>query len=262
MGCLSLVDPAGRRCDDSHPCAGGRLCVAGFCVASDDAGIDPVSDGGADAGIDTGIDAGVDSGIPTGTVVFEEDFEDAALDAGWTIGTTLGQWKMDFASEGTAAIVVDGTRALSLNSPTTALTPNQFVRLTTVEKFGDFELQARIKVSSFGTGLHDGAVLLWHFIDADRSYELVVSGLKWELFRRDPFAPDGQKLLESKEFNVPLVNDWILVRINVQASTMKGWINGSAVFDLIDLDLPTAGAFGLAAEQVTATFDNMLVTQP
>ncbi len=32
-GCsVSLVDPAGRACDETHPCAGGRVCSAGHCV--------------------------------------------------------------------------------------------------------------------------------------------------------------------------------------------------------------------------------------
>ncbi len=47
-GCLlDLQDPAGRACDEAHPCAGGRVCVLGVCAAPDgeDAGGAPCVEG-------------------------------------------------------------------------------------------------------------------------------------------------------------------------------------------------------------------------
>lgn len=48
---LDLQDPAGRACDEGHPCAGGRVCASGVCTAPGavDAGNPDVSAPAADA---------------------------------------------------------------------------------------------------------------------------------------------------------------------------------------------------------------------
>lgn len=77
-GCsVDLRDPAGRACDEAHPCADGRVCIAGFCV-------DPNAP--KDAGGQTSVDASVDSGV----VVEEDAGEDVGEDAGVDAGTDAG----------------------------------------------------------------------------------------------------------------------------------------------------------------------------
>lgn len=47
--CTVKVDAAGKACDDQHPCADGRVCVGGVCVAPDSTG-DDAGPGDEDAG--------------------------------------------------------------------------------------------------------------------------------------------------------------------------------------------------------------------
>lgn len=73
FGCtVRLEDPAGRACDDAHPCRAGRVCFEGQCVLpgthadsgehAPDAGAPPLDDAGleSDGGTDSGMDAGND----------------------------------------------------------------------------------------------------------------------------------------------------------------------------------------------------------
>lgn len=97
-GCsVQIADPAGRACDGTHPCAGGRICSPeGRCVdpqdlqqpphdagPTDDAGhTDPPDDAGPDAGGDAGGDAGTDAGTDAGM--------DGGSDAGSSCGASVG----------------------------------------------------------------------------------------------------------------------------------------------------------------------------
>jgi hypothetical protein len=113
---VELVDPAGRACDEAHPCAGGRVCHQGLCVPTlpptDDAGevsdAGSVPDGGAqDAG---GGDAGDGDAGTQGAGFEDAGTEDAGTpDAGVDAGTCAGAPIGDPCTVGQGACAATGT---------------------------------------------------------------------------------------------------------------------------------------------------------
>lgn len=254
-GCLSLLDPTGRRCDEQHGCAGGRVCTDGFCVVSADAGL--AVDAGADA------DAGhPDAGVPTGTVLFREDFEDAGLHETWLAGTTRGQWMVDSLNQGTIQVQSEVTQILSMLSPTVTPSPPRLARITSVATFGAMDLRLQLKVTPLSLGSHRGAAVHWHLVDADRGYALTLDGFEWGLFRHDPSDVDGRRVLASGTFPVPVSGQWIPVRVVQTGDLLTGWINGPQIFKLVDPAPFQSGPIGLSAEEAEGQYDDLVVLQP
>lgn len=181
---------------------------------------------------------------PTVNGLLKENFEDG-LANGWT------------PAGGTWSIVPDstmGNHALRQSSTTAGAfsvsTPN-FIGGT------DYAIQARIKINAFGSS---GSVQLHaRYTDPGNYYYLLANGSQ----------PTPQVQLKKKYLGVtttlqvvPFTVDpgvWNTLKLQVDGTSIKGYVNGSLVVSVTDTDL-TSGSARLGGNNVDVKFDDVVVS--
>jgi hypothetical protein len=107
------------------------------------------------------------------------------------------------------------------------------------------------------------AWVVWHYQDDGHFYYLTLKPNGWEIGKRDPAYPGGQRFLASDKVPIYYFNTWYDIRVVQVGSTMAVWVNGLPLTRFTDDQSPyTEGHVGLYAEDAYAQFADIQVQPP
>lgn len=177
--------------------------------------------------------------VTYGATLFSDTFEDGAAD-GWT--TNGGSW----------AVVTDGSRVYRQSS-----TSSTALAVAGTTSWGDQAVEARVKALAF-VGSSEYVAIAARVQNSTNYYYLSLRDAnKVEL---NKVAAGSRQLLASKSFTVS-TNTWYTLRLEVQGSTLRGFVNGVQQLSATDTQF-AAGRAGVTTYNASAAFDDVLVTTP
>jgi Domain of Unknown Function (DUF1080) len=104
------------------------------------------------------------------------------------------------------------------------------------------------------------AWLVWRFDDSEHFYYLALKPNGWELGKRDPGYPGGQRFLataNSPSFRVG--ESWNDVRVHAVGSRFTVWVDGEKLSDFEDHERPyKSGHIGMYTEDALVQFRNFI----
>ena len=237
--------------------ASGRGGAAGTNGASGSAGTNGASGSGASGSGGTAGSAGSSGGSagtlgtagtgaggsgPPGASLFFDDFE----------GTT-DKWVAQPA-EGWS-IVTDGTKAYQQGTLDTQ------ARFSAAgdSAWRDQVVEARVKVLAFtGSSSSYQAAVYARFTPDAHYYVAIQSNGDFKIKK---YSGGNNTSITSAATGDVTVNTWYTVKLEVIGTSLKAYLNGSAVLVATDADV-TAGGVAVGTKNATAVFDDVKVTAP
>mgnify|MGYP000185415742 CR=1 FL=1 len=203
--------------------------------------------------------------------VVAEDFGSFPIGEVWEEGAVLGGWLNEFDGYGSVAVrEVDGSPALTA-VPARADDPGMThaALIRTTAEFGDtLDLQVRATtLAQVRTGSDpnpwETAWVAWSYTDAEHFYYVALKTNGWELGKRDPAYPGGQRFLaDGRDVTFP-VGTAAEVEILQDGAEMTVIVDGVALTTFEDTERPyLAGAVGLYTEDAAVAFDDVVITTP
>ena len=127
---------------------------------------------------------------------------------------------------------------------------------------GEFELQCGIRtiaqLRDSGPNPWEVGWLIWNFSDLNHFYYLSLKANGWELGRRDPSYPGGQKFLATKNTPKFPPGQRYFVHLSRQGDILTVDVNGMRLVSIADTDHPVAsGRIGFYSECADAKFDSL-----
>lgn len=108
---------------------------------------------------------------------------------------------------------------------------------------------------------HEVGWLVWNYTDNEHFYYLIAKPNGWELGKRDPSYPGGQRFLATGEGNFPIHNSYEL-RASQTGATMDAWIDGQHLATFTDMERPyLGGRIGFYCEDADVYFDTPEIRQ-
>ncbi|GAC1401811.1 MAG: hypothetical protein NVSMB64_00600 [Candidatus Velthaea sp.] len=186
--------------------------------------------------------------------------EDWQFSAGlWSEQATYGNWFTRYAGFGTVGIVTAQARGLEL-SPAVA-TSSEITHaglVTSTQSFANILLSANVTtLSQLRTpqpNPWEVGWLIWHFQDDDHFYYLIAKPNGWELGKRSPGEPGGQRFLLAGATPVFPVGAHVLQVLQV-GPTMQVAVDGLLLGTFVDRTEPyLSGRIGLYTEDARVRF--------
>jgi hypothetical protein len=172
-------------------------------------------------------------------------------------------WRVAYDGYGSAGIerAEDGQRVHYL-APMSAQRPEEThaALLLSTQRHGDLELTLRVRTvrqlrQQSAPNPWETAWVVWHYQDDLHFYYLALKPNGWEIGKRDPAFPGGQRFLGSGSTPVYSVLSWHQVRIVQVGNVMAVWADGRRLARLTDGESPyTQGYLGLYCEDAHAQF--------
>ncbi len=185
----------------------------------------------------------------------------------WTDGDHIGDaWDVVFAGYGAVTPWREpGIRALRL-APAVADDPQRthaaLVVSTNVTTSDCQRLTARVRTTeqlrrNSAPNPWEAAWLVWSYDDNQHFYYLAVKPNGWELGKRDPAYPGGQRFLATGEFATP-IGQWRDIRIVQRGDVLLAWLDGERLVRFQDRERPyRGGAFGMYTEDAVTDWDRI-----
>jgi hypothetical protein len=135
----------------------------------------------------------------------------------------------------------------------------------TTRSYGDLELTARMRTvrqlrRNDAPNPWEAAWLAWHYRDDEHFYYLVLKPNGWELGKRDPAYPGGQRFLASGDTPTFDISAWQQVRVVQVGSRMAVWANGRRLVTYTDPSSPYRdGRVAIYVEDAHAQFADITV---
>ncbi len=199
-------------------------------------------------------------------VLLAESFEGYAPNQLWRNQTAYGKWFVNYAGFGGIAVEQSRSRVLALKpKASTRASETHAAQVVSRQRFGDFDMTLRLhtarQLRTPRPRAWEVAWVLWHYLDDNHFYYLVLKPTGWEIGKADPAYPGGQRYLVTQdEIRFP-TGRWHDVRIRQEGSTMTVWANGRKLRTLTDTRAPyLSGRMGLYTEDAYVHFDNVWVT--
>ena len=191
----------------------------------------------------------------------------------WTDGQTLGRWQVVFAGYGAVSKPATRPHVLRL-SPTRAQSAGETHAALVVSRksFANrcLDVKTRVivreqlRVGSAPTPW-ETAWLIWDYLDNEHFSYLAIKTNGWELGKRDPAYPGGQRFLATGEAPATAAGQWRAARIKRTASadglrsTIRAFVGGVNVATFRDTEWPyVSGRLGMYVEDATADFDKIV----
>jgi Domain of Unknown Function (DUF1080) len=104
------------------------------------------------------------------------------------------------------------------------------------------------------------AWLVWRLDDAEHFYYLALKPNGWEVGKRDPAYPGGQRFLDTGNSpSFPVGEAWNEVRVHAVGSKFTIWIDGKKLSNFEDLERPYgSGHIGMYTEDARVQFRNFM----
>jgi hypothetical protein len=188
---------------------------------------------------------------------FTEDWSSYAKNTCWPDGTVFGPWKVVFAGFGCVKAATDAATQWLEAGPQAVNSPSQTMASLAVgpSYANPFAWSARIKTAAqLRTGSAPNpwevAWVVWHYADNDHFYYFYPGPGGWELGKRDPAYPGGQRFLQTgttPKFPVGRTYD---VKVEHGADDrMRVYVDGALLADFTDRERPyRSGRIGLYTE--------------
>ncbi|MER7849083.1 calcium-binding protein [Kitasatospora sp. NPDC096077] len=179
----------------------------------------------------------------------------------WRDGSVHGPWRSVFDGHGENLGLPNG---LSL-SPMPARTPEvtHAGLIVSTRQYRDMDLRARMRtVAQLRTPTPNPwevPWLVWAYSDPEHFYYLVLKPNGWELGKRDPAYPGGQRFLATGPEPFP-VGQWSAVKVTQRGALMEVGVDGRALVSYQDPERPyLAGSIGAYTEDAHVLFEDIAV---
>ena len=196
-----------------------------------------------------------------------DGFSGLALGQRWSDGDRVGaHWRVVFAGYGSVSPIAEGgIRALRL-APAVAADPAQthagLVVSTGTTSAACQRLTARMRTAeqlrvNSAPNPWEAAWLVWGYSDNQHFYYLAVKPNGWELGKRDPAYPGGQRFLATGGPGTP-IGRWRDVRIVQRGDVIQAWLDGQRVVRFRDQQRPyLTGSIGMYTEDAVGDWDSI-----
>jgi hypothetical protein len=173
-------------------------------------------------------------------------------------GARSGAWTVRFAGYGCATVGHDGDAVLAL-SPQAAAAPEA----THAGLVLGPSLSSRAQAARFHARVYTArqlrtgsapnpwevAWVVWHYADDERFYYFIPKPNGWELGKRDPAYPGGQRFLATGEDRVFPVGKWYDVEVTQRGSEITVAVDGRHAVTFVDRERPYVdGSVGVYSE--------------
>lgn len=205
-----------------------------------------------------------DGGASSG---YSDGFSGLSAGQRWVDGDRIGDaWQVVFAGYGSVTPMrEDGIRALRL-APAVATDPARthaaLVVSTGATSAACQRLTARVRTTeqlrrNSAPNPWEAAWLVWGYRDNEHFYYLAVKPNGWELGKRDPAYPGGQRFLATGGLETP-IGQWRDVRIVQRGDVILAWLDGERLVRFTDRERPyRGGAIGMYTEDAVTDWDRI-----
>jgi hypothetical protein len=138
--------------------------------------------------------------------------------------------------------------------------------VTTVGSWGDLDTTVKMStVQQLRTGSAPNpwevAWFVWHYTDNDHFYYFMLKPNGWELGKRDPAYPGGQRFLATGSTPTLTMGTWTRVRVRQVGNAMGIYLNnGPQLAYFEDREAPYLyGKIGFYTEDAQARFDDLTI---
>jgi hypothetical protein len=174
----------------------------------------------------------------------------------WREGTVHGRWRTVFDGEGSAG--GQGESVLLRPRPPMAATETHAGLVVTRDFYHDVdyhvELRTTARLRRPAPNPWEVAWVVWSYTDEHHFYYLTLKSNGWELGKRDPAYPGGQRFLATGRPVFP-PGPWYQVSIAQRGATITAQVGGRRLTTLTDNERPyPTGAAGCYAEDAGAEF--------
>jgi hypothetical protein len=198
---------------------------------------------------------------------FAEDFSDMPTGVCYPDGSLTGPWQFVYNGYGCNGFLSSSGDTMLFERPKAATAPDETHAGLVVGPAvaGDFTLQLwtattlQLRTGSAPNPWEVGWVL-WNYTDSEHFYYFIAKPNGWELGKRDPAYPGGQRFLATGSAPSFPVGEWNQIEVNQSGSTMKVTANGVPITTFTDPERPySSGRIGLYSEDAETYFDDVSV---
>ncbi|WP_225859018.1 LamG domain-containing protein [Streptomyces albicerus] len=177
----------------------------------------------------------------------------------WADGSTHGRWFSVFNGHGTNA----GDDDSLYLSPRAAEDPGTTHAglIVSTDSYADVRFEARMRTVKQLRTPHPNPWevpwLVWAYTDPEHFYYITLKPNGWELGKRDPAYPGGQRFLATghEEYSV---DDWYEVRAEQRGAELKVTVSGKPLVTFTDAERPyLQGKVGAYTEDATVKFEGL-----
>ncbi|MEU3350546.1 calcium-binding protein [Streptomyces sp. NPDC037389] len=177
----------------------------------------------------------------------------------WTEGSVHGPWRSVFDGHGENIGRHDG---LAL-SPKPSREPGETHAglIVSTQEYGDMNLQARMRtVAQLRTpkpNPWEVPWLVWAYKDPEHFYYITLKPNGWELGKRDPAYPGGQRFLATGSDGFP-IGRWSGVKVAQRGAHMEVSVDGKGLVAYEDRERPyLRGGIGAYTEDARVVFSDI-----
>ncbi|MEU5438422.1 family 16 glycoside hydrolase [Streptomyces sp. NPDC020719] len=179
----------------------------------------------------------------------------------WADGTTHGQWQSVFNGHGVNTGDDHGLRLAPEQATDPGATHAGLV--VSLASYGDVQYEARMRtVRQLRTPTPNSwevAWLVWGYSDPEHFYYITLKPNGWELGKRDPAYPGGQRFLATGQQPFP-VGKWYSVAVIQHGARLQVAVNTAGLADFTDIERPyLRGAVGAYTEDASVEFSQLKV---
>ncbi|WP_223184799.1 family 16 glycoside hydrolase [Streptomyces sp. CBMA152] len=179
----------------------------------------------------------------------------------WADGTAHGHWQSVFNGHGVNS---GDDKGLQL-APEQATDPGTTHAglVVSLASYGDVRYEARMRtVKQLRTPAPNSwevAWLVWGYTDPEHFYYITLKPNGWELGKRDPAYPGGQRFLATGQQPFP-VGKWYSVEVAQHGARLQVAVNTAGLADFTDIERPyLRGAVGAYTEDARVEFRDLKV---
>ncbi|MDP3973136.1 MAG: hypothetical protein Q8P61_09550 [Candidatus Nanopelagicales bacterium] len=203
-------------------------------------------------------------------ILVSDSFTNYSTQSTWTDGQSFGPWRVVFAGYGPVSVVSSPTSALRIQ-PATATGPESTHASLVVsrESYAPPCLRVGARLRTVNQ-LRQGSPpnpwevgwLVWDYTDNDHFTYLALKPNGWELGKRDPAYPGGQRFLATGSHPVAEIGAWqeavVKRRVRTATTSTSVIVNGKSVANFVDSERPyRSGAVGIYSEDSTVELDRI-----
>ncbi|MFI0449732.1 family 16 glycoside hydrolase [Actinomadura sp. 6N118] len=177
----------------------------------------------------------------------------------WRDDTVHGSWRAVYDGHGRNGIR-DGVITLR-PQPSTTPTETHAGLIVSLNSYENPSFRLRVRTVAQLRNVRpnpwESAWVIWHYTDDHHFYYLALKPNGWELGKRDPAYPGGQRFLAT---GLPpfALKRWYDIRVDQKNTTMTARANGRTLTTFTDTERPyTKGSVGLYTEDAEVEFRNI-----
>lgn len=195
-------------------------------------------------------------------VLFSDSFT-SATEPCLNDGATFGSWTVVFAGYG--CVSSDGNVLHASPQISTSSSETHAALVSGPSFSSSFIYELTLKTE---TQLRENAPpnpwevawVIWHYTDNDHFYYFIPKPNGWELGKKDPAYPGGQRFLATGSNILFPINQEYIVEIIQEGTTMTISVDDTTLVTFTDTETPyTSGAIALYTEDAAVTFDDVVV---